>query len=279
MNKFGGDWTEQKIHILEEYTKAFLKVFKNKPWAKLLYFDGFAGSGDITTRSGEKIEGAALRILKLNEPRAFNHYYFVEMDEAYKNSLELAIKTGFPNKNNVHVVTGDCNQKLRDMVNKFLNTPKGKNFKVLAFIDPKGMQLNWESIEILKNQSIDLWILSPTGGANRLLKRNGQIRKAWLDRLNKFMGLSPEEVNKYFYSKSNQIDIWGNSNELIKEKDAINKLHQLYSDRLQTIFKYITEPFVLKNSSNSIMFHFFMATNNKIAKKIADSVVKPKYKL
>ena len=83
----------------------------------------------------------------------------------------------------------------------------------------------------------------------------------------------------YFYSNSNQIDLWGNMDELIKEKDAINKLHNLYSDRLKTIFQYITDPFVMRNSSNSIMFHFFMMTNNPIAKRIADSVIKPKYKI
>ena len=183
MNEFGGDWTEQKIHILEEYAKAFLKVFKDKPWAKLLYFDGFAGSGDIKSRSGEKIEGAALRILSLDKPRSFDLYYFVELNEDYKSALNSRIKEKYPSKINYHVVAEDCNQKLKDMVTKFLDTDKGKNFKVLAFIDPKGMQLNWESIEILKDQSIDLWILSPTGGANRLLKKDGRIRNAWLERL------------------------------------------------------------------------------------------------
>jgi three-Cys-motif partner protein len=74
MNEFGGNWTEQKIDILEKYTKAYLKVFKDKPWVKLLYFDGFAGSGNIRSKSGRKIEGAALRILNLNDPRPFNLY-------------------------------------------------------------------------------------------------------------------------------------------------------------------------------------------------------------
>jgi three-Cys-motif partner protein len=69
-NKFGGAWTELKINILETYAKQFLTVFKNQPQQKLLYFDGFAGSGDIETENSNElesgtIEGAAIRILKL----------------------------------------------------------------------------------------------------------------------------------------------------------------------------------------------------------------------
>ena len=54
-NKFGGRWTEQKINILETYATQFLKVFKNKPNEKLLYFDGFAGSGEIGLRIANSV--------------------------------------------------------------------------------------------------------------------------------------------------------------------------------------------------------------------------------
>ncbi|MFN2458917.1 MAG: hypothetical protein ABR502_12015, partial [Chitinophagaceae bacterium] len=78
-NKFGGSWTELKISILETYAKQFLTVFKNQPHQKLLYFDGFAGSGDIEVDSTEEnehltIEGAAIRILKIDKPRSFDIY-------------------------------------------------------------------------------------------------------------------------------------------------------------------------------------------------------------
>jgi three-Cys-motif partner protein len=53
-NKFGGSWTQLKISILETYAKQFLTVFKNQPKQKLLYFDGFAGSGDIEVESSTK---------------------------------------------------------------------------------------------------------------------------------------------------------------------------------------------------------------------------------
>ena len=50
MNQFGGSWTKVKIEILVEYAKAYLSIMniyaKRYDW-KLLYFDGFAGSGEI----------------------------------------------------------------------------------------------------------------------------------------------------------------------------------------------------------------------------------------
>ena len=52
---------------------------------------------------------------------------------------------------------------------------KKENDIVLGFIDPKGMQLEWSSLEILRGLPIDLWILNPTSGANRLLARDKKI--------------------------------------------------------------------------------------------------------
>lgn len=152
-NKFGGKWTQIKINILETYAKQFLTVFKNQPNQHLLYFDGFAGSGDIQVENNDDenshvIEGAAIRILKIDKPRAFNMYYFVEKKKEFAKSLALKIKSEFSDKK-FYVQAEDCNQKLKDLA-KFLRSPKGKEYKVLGFIDPKGMQLEWSSLETLR---------------------------------------------------------------------------------------------------------------------------------
>jgi len=276
-NQFGGGWTEIKIAILETYAKQFLTVFKNQPNQKLLYFDGFAGSGDIEVDdSGDEgkrtIEGAAIRILKIDKPRSFNMYYFVEKKKKFASSLETKIKKQFPQKK-CFVQAEDCNKKLRDLA-RFLRSDKGKPYKVLGFIDPKGMQLEWSSIEILRGLAIDLWVLNPTSGANRVLVRRGEIDESWLYRLELFLGMDREEIKNHFYSK--RPNLFGEL-DIIKENDPINKLHELYASRIAgIIFKYISNPKILKNNSGSPLFHFFMATNNEIALRIANSVVNPK---
>ncbi|MEP0365342.1 MAG: three-Cys-motif partner protein TcmP [Cyclobacteriaceae bacterium] len=279
MNQLGGKWTVEKLEILETYARQYLKVFKNNSISSLLYFDGFAGSGDISISKGDRnerteIEGSAVRILSLDDPRSFDIYYFVEKDKSFAQSLESRLKREFPNKR-TFVLDEDCNQKLKDM-SKFLRSPKGSKIKVLGFIDPKGMQLEWEALESLAGLSIDLWILNPTSGTNRLLKRKGDINEAWLKRLEIFLGMPKDEVLKYFYQESKQQSLFGRT-EIVKQRDSINRLHNLYSERIRgNIFKYVSEPRVLRDSKNHILFHFFMVTNNEIGLKIANSVVNPK---
>jgi hypothetical protein len=46
-----------------------------------------------------------------------------------------------------------------------------------------------------------------------------------------------------------------------------------------TVFKYVSDPFVMRNRKNAIMYHFMMATNNPAALRITNDIIKPKYKL
>lgn len=186
--------------------------------------------------------------------------------------MEASINKYFPNKR-FYVQAKDCNEKIKDLA-KFLHSSEGRSYKVLGFIDPKGMQLEWSSLEILRGLPIDLWILNPTSGTNRLLVKKGEMDELWLKRLELFLGVSGNEIKNHFYSK--RTNLFGDL-DIIKEDDPINKLHELYASRLAgNIFKYVSNPKVLRNNSGSPLFHFFMATNNEIALRIANSVVHPK---
>ncbi|MFT3909236.1 MAG: three-Cys-motif partner protein TcmP [Ferruginibacter sp.] len=278
MNQFGGNWTQQKIEMVVAYAKAYLIIMNKYPQYKPLYFDGFAGSGDIYKNEEidlDIIKGAAVRILEINDPKSFDTYYFVEKDEKNKTELEKTIKQNFPNKK-THVVAEDCNRKLVSMA-KFLK--EHPEYRVLAFIDPYGMALDWRSIECLKGLGIDLWILVPTGmGINRLLKKDGKISDAWLEKLERFLGLRKEIILNHFYKESKSLTLFGEETIMEKEENAIAKAGDLYRERLNTVFKSVSEPFIMKNSTNSIMYHFIMASNNNTAIKIANDVIKPKYK-
>ena len=276
-NQFGGNWTQSKMEIVVDYAKAYLTIMSKQSWAKTLYFDGFAGSGLIEVDNNEEaIKGTALRILDITDPRPFDLYYFVEKDLRTKIALENNIQLNYFGKN-AHVVQDDCNIRLKSMA-KYLSD--NKNFRALVFIDPYGMSVNWKSINALKGLGIDLWILVPTGlGINRLLKNDGDISDAWLLKLEKFLGLSREDIKNHFYKKKIDNTLFGEQITLNKEKSTILKAGNLYQKQLNTIFKFVSEPFVMRNSTNSIMYHFMMATNNPYALKIANEIIKPKYKL
>jgi len=277
MNQFGGNWTEAKMKIVVDYAQAYLTIMNKQDWAKTLYFDGFAGSGLIEVNENkESIKGTALRILEIQQPKPFDIYYFVEKDELYKQSLQAKIEAEYFGKN-AHVVKADCNLKLIDMAN-YLKAHT--NYGALAFIDPYGMSINWKSIEALEKLRIDLWILVPTGlGVNRLLKKDRNIPEAWLIKLEQFLGLSRNEILDHFYSQTTINTLFGDETSINKEKSTIQKVGDLYTRRLKTVFKYVSDSFVMRNSNNSIMYHFMMATNNAAALKIANDVIKTDYEL
>ncbi len=113
----------------------------------------------------------------------------------------------------------------------------------------------------------------PTGlGVNRLLKKNGQISDAWLERLEVFLGLSREDIEGKFYKKIETL--FPEITFIKKEQFAIEKSAKLYRDRLREVFEFVSKPYELRNSSNSIMYHLFLASNNETAVKIGNDIVK-----
>jgi len=275
MNQFGGTWREAKMEIIVDYAKAYLIIMNKQRWAKTLYFDGFAGSGLIDSSNAEEAKkGTALRILDITDPKPFDLYYFVENDQAFKQSLEALVQKHYFGRN-AHVVKEDCNEKLKAMAG-FLQ--KNPNFRALAFIDPYGMSVNWASIEALKGCGVDLWILVPTGlGVNRLLKRNGDIRPSWITKLERFLGLHKAEIMAHFYKHKTAHTLFGEETFVEKERNAISKIGELYREKLNQVFEFVSESFILRNTQQTIMYHFMMATNNASALKIANDVIKPKY--
>jgi three-Cys-motif partner protein len=273
---WGGDWTKKKIEILVEYAQAYLKIMNKYRYWKLLYFDGFAGTGIIISDTETDLDitiGAARRILEIDKPRPFDHYYFVEKDKTNSELLKANTREVFIHKK-IIVVNEDCNVKLKELA-KFLHSTKGKNFKALAYIDPYGMQLEWASLVELSGVGVDIWILAPTGmGVNRLLKRNGEISESWLERLVKFLGMNEDEIKKYFYKLEKDETLFGEEIHFRKEKDAIEKAGILYQARLKTIFQFVSEPFILRSRQGNIMYHMFLASNNTTAAKIANYIVK-----
>lgn len=277
MNTFGGDWTKTKIEILVEYAQSYLTIMAKYSYWRTLYFDGFAGTGFITQGRSDEPDttiGAAKRIIELEQPDSFDGYYFVEIDGNKVESLEKNTVEEYPDKQ-IYLVREDCNVKLKAMA-EHLKKPKSERDydKVLAYIDPCGMQLEWNAVETLEGIGADVWILVPTGmGVNRLLKKDGEITDAWIQRLEIFLGMSEDEIRSYFYQQRTKLTLFGKEKVTTKKDKAIEKAANLYQDRLSNIFDYVTEPLVLKNEKNSPMYHYLFASNNPTAHKIAKEII------
>lgn len=294
---WGGQWTEEKLDAFEKYVDAYLTIMnasRDKCNRKLIYFDGFAGSGSRNEKKSEKdsallqdffkdsimqkeelnlYKGAAERVLSISQ-RGFDYYYFVDKDP--ESSLKLhELLSPFENEKTIVYRNSDANRQI-EMLARAMQ--KDKKFASLVLLDPFGMQVNWSSIEMLKETRTDLWILIPTGViVNRLLDRKGELTH--IDKLKTFFGKDEEFLRGYFYTKSQEHTFFGEIEKVRKVEKPIQKIAELYVRQLKDIFKYVTpEPLVLYNSCNTPIFHFACASNSRVAVKIANEIINKKQK-
>lgn len=288
-SSWGGLWTEDKLDAFENYVKAYLRImnsYRDKYCWKLLYFDGFAGSGSRTisadnTKADESLfaefnifaeentyKGAAERVLNI-EQRGFDSYYFIDIDKESSNKLKQKLSK-YEDSRNLNFITSDANgelHKLSDMMRR------DKSISSLVLLDPFGMQVDWASIEHFKDTRTDLWILIPTGViVNRLLDRNGELTH--IERLKTFFGKDEEFLREYFYRKRQEQTLFGEIDIIEKIEHPIKRIAELYIQRLGEIFKHVTvKPLVLYNRRHTPIFHFACASNNETAIKIASQII------
>ena len=292
---WGGSWTEEKLDALEKYVNAYLTIMnvqKNKYGWKLIYFDGFAGSGSRNEDGTQTVsdlmldlfndeyideeelntyKGAAERVLGIKQS-GFDWYCFVDKNKASSQQLEERLAP-FKQEKNLVFRTSDANEQVSLLAKSLHNN---KALASLVLLDPFGMQVDWASIEKLKDTRTDLWILIPTGViVNRLLDRKCELTH--IEKLTSFFGKDEEFLKEYFYKKRKVDTLFGETEIIEKVKKPIEKIAELYIDQLRTIFKYVTEkPLVLYNTRNTPLFHFACASNNATAISIASQIIKKK---
>ncbi len=282
---WGGPWTEKKLRAFSKYVKSYLTIMKKNPFWETIYFDGFAGSGTkekdvktelykqlkITEEEEKTYKGAAERVLTLDDSLAFKYYYFIDKKESSLQKLEKTLneKIDLTTKT-ISYKSGDANQWILEL-SKALKT---KKYAALIFLDPFGMQIDWNSIETLKDTRSDVWILVPTGViVNRLLDRAGELK--YIDKLESFFGMKEEEIKAIFYKQEIKTTLFGDEESTSKIAKPIEKIAKIYAERMKTIWKHVTEePLRLDNRNGVPIFHFVFASNNPNALKIANQIIK-----
>jgi three-Cys-motif partner protein len=290
---WGGPWTEKKLDAFEGYVKAYLAIMNKNPYWETIYFDGFAGSGEkgdeenplyleleFSEMEERVYEGAAERMSKLVDPHRFNFFYFIEKDEASLKILRKKIvKLNDGKKGKLVFRAGDCNGELLKL-GTALKKPKspsniGLKYAALIFLDPFGMQVEWNSIAQLAGTRSDVWILLPTAViVNRLLDRKGELKS--LKKLESFFGMNEDEIRTVFFVQTGQQNLFDiSANHFSKIADPIGKIAEIYIAKMKTIWSHVTErPLRLNNRKGAPLFHFVFASNNKAALKIANDIIK-----
>lgn len=291
-SSWGGSWTEEKLDAFEKYVNAYLTImnkYRDQYQWKLIYFDGFAGSGSRNEKtltednqvlmnlmeehqiSAEELtpyQGAAERVLNIKQ-RGFDYYYFVDIDKKSNDALAAKLEPLRYGKK-LEFRPNNANDEVAKLADAMQHNNK---LKSLVLLDPFGMQLDWTSIEKLKDTGTDLWILIPTGViVNRLLDRGCKLTH--IEKLTSFFGKDEAFLRDYFYNTRQDETLFGAVEVVEKVKKPIQKIAELYIQQMKTIFKHVTEqPLVLCNTRNTPIFHFACASNNPNAVKIAHEII------
>lgn len=289
-HQFGGDWTTQKLEVLAKYLRAYTTALKAQPFRKA-FIDAFAGTGyrDAPHGRGDDDQVLLFPDLAADEPQAlldgsarlalsteppFDRYIFIEQSPARCAQLE-DLKREFPLvADRVEIRQGDANEKIRALCSR----GSWSSHRAVLFLDPYGMQVEWQTIEaVARTRAIDLWLLFPLGiGVNRLLTKSGQIPEKWKHRLDLLLGT--KDWYEEFYRVEATPTLFGDEQERVI-KASMESIGRYFNERLKQVFAGVAEaPGVLRNSANNPLYLLCFAVGNERGKvpalRIAEFLLK-----
>lgn len=282
--RFGGAWTLRKLDIFGNYISAYRTIFdKNERarYLKTIYVDAFAGSGsfipntkidngDLTESTQALVDGSTR--IALNHTPGFDEYVFVELNKVKAQALE-ELRGEFPHHaDKIKVERGDAN----DVLTRFCSDRDWQKTRAVVFLDPFGMQVDWNVVEALgATKAVDLWYLFPIGTMNRLLTKDGQRPDAWSDKLTKILGTPDWETA--FYAPLPQQGLFSEQVEHGKNANW-DSMSAFVVERLAQAFGSVVQPILLKNSQNTPLFMLCFACANlkgaEVASRIARHLMK-----
>ena len=264
-----GYWTEIKLSILRDYSKAYAQILTNQQKIRhFAYVDGFAGAGThISKSTGEHIEGSPSVALRGNPP--FSHYHFIDMDGQRANLLRQLAE----GRHNVTVYEGDCNTILLEEV--FPKCRYEDFRRALCLLDPYELNPNWNVVQMagrMKSIEILLNFMIMDANMNVLWRNPERVPTAQIERMNAFWG--DDSWRQVGYTK--HPGLFGD----IEEKAPNAEIAAAYRKRLKEIagFKFVPDPIPMRNSKGTVIYYLFFASNNQTGDKIARAVLR-KYRV
>ncbi len=292
-HSFGGTWTERKLICLGKYLEAYRTIFTRNPKASYFrtwYVDAFAGTGKRAQKGkapmllfaeiyGDKEgqsyrDGSAAIALGLASP--FDRYLFIEKSRKRIQALQELVDTKYPAvADRCEFERKDANTGLKD----WCAARDWKRERAVVFLDPFGMQVDWDTVETLaKTGGVDLylWYLFPLGiSVARMLTRDGVIDDTWQARLDALFGTG--DWRDRFYRKGKQATLFGEEEQLVRDASE-EAIVTFIEERLKSIFPKVAKGLVLRNSKNNPLYLLcFCASNIKagtVAVKIAEDILR-----
>ena len=244
-----GAWVLHKKVLVEKYLGIFTKGVSKKWGGKLAYVDLFSGLGiNVIRDTGEEVDGSPLLALKCD----FGRYVFVDVPEVLATLRERL--HNHPKLPRISFVEGDCNLVI-DEVLRQLPT----DHLTLAFVDPTGLQIRFETIRrLVHKRKVDLLMTIQFGMGIQL--NLPQYTKTEGDALTGFLGNN--EWRK---------DVAGVA--------TVNQAGRLILDRYMTQLRALDyldtkDREIVRNDQNTPLYYIIMASRHKLGEKFWQEVTK-----
>ena len=148
-----GPWSADKHYFLGRYLDAFTTAMRKKRWNGLHYIDLFAGAG-IENVQGKGLDwGSPLLAAQL--PHQFSRLHLCELMrtkfEALRERLPRFVQSETP-----QLICGDANVEVVSVVEAI--PPRSLS---VAFLDPYGLDLHFDTLGQLASRRVDLIIFFP----------------------------------------------------------------------------------------------------------------------
>ena len=280
---FGGPWTIMKLKTLEGYLNAYSNVLRNQPY-QVVYIDGFAGDGRVLLGTDKdaaqltlwpslaqrEIPGSAE--LACRQDR-INHFLFIDTNRRHYSALVSITDNRANMKSTVQIKTGDCNRILP----LFLSTFNPDTLRGLAFLDPFGMQLEWDTLRtVAEVPGLDIWYWFSLEGVLRQAPRHRS--KLTPDKQNSLDRVLPPSAWEDLYRGAPGF-FQDQGLESARERVEWRFVLQLVTDHLRSLFVEVLEPCVFPKVGAPRFALYFMMTNpdtrpRQIATRIANSLLK-----
>jgi len=184
------DYAKDKLTILQGYIYRFTTSMRDKPWTALNYIDLQAGPGKNRFSPSNEIRlGSPLAALSTQNP--FDNYFFVESGKQEFVDLKTRVQAS-PLNDRVNLYNQDCNIAIDEIISgldQIDNKRMPGEWKSLnlAFVDPEGLEIQWETLEKLGKQNrMDLIINFSTSGVTRTAST--MVDKEQETKLDRFFG-------------------------------------------------------------------------------------------
>ncbi len=260
-----GRWSVEKLGLLRKYLAAYVKILRNQSWCRgYEYIDAFAGTGRPKSRDEQRyVDGSPTVALGLTPP--FTQYHFVEQESWRVAKLEK-LRPEFADRA-ITLYHGDCNKILRDQILPQLTLASKK--RAIAFVDPFGMQFEWETMQcIAQMRTVEIILNFPVMAINRgVLRRHPEmISEVSMQRLNKFWGTSDWMVDFYAQEET----LFGP--EKTKVSYSGKEFGAVFQKRLREIFPQCSAPMLMTNSKNAPLYCLLFAGHNQTGRTIAGEI-------